>query len=214
MALRLNSALLAPILYVLYRIWCFTLSITVKGREGYLKARADGHHLVYALWHDELFPQVLVGKNGPWMTVVSQSKDGEFLTGVLERLGYTTVRGSSRRGGLTALRAAGRLMREKNLEAVLTVDGPTGPRHQVKEGVIYLAAKTPALIVPVRAYMSQAKVFNSWDRFQLPLPGSRCRVVFGEPYAVECEKLTAEVIKAEALKLEERLNALTYTGHA
>ncbi|HKI80352.1 MAG TPA: DUF374 domain-containing protein, partial [Pseudodesulfovibrio sp.] len=100
------------------------------------------------------------------VTFVSQSKDGEVIARVLEQIGHVTVRGSSTRGGVRALLQAKRIMEKQNRMAVFTVDGPKGPRHKPKDGIIFLAQRAGAKIVPLRAYPVSKKVFDkSWDHF-------------------------------------------------
>ena len=126
----------------------------------------------------------------------------------MEALGLRTARGSSSRGGVKALLQAARIMRDEHYNTCTPVDGPKGPRHQVKDGSVFLAMRTPAHIVPLRAFMEKAKVFRSWDRFQLPLPFSRVHIVFGEPYLPESTDINGETLARERQKLQERLEAL------
>lgn len=181
--MKLPPSLVAPPLYALYNAWCATLRYDVAGRDAVDALWHARTPMVFALWHDELFPLMHVRRDLEIVTVVSQSRDGEYLAQVLQRLGLRTARGSSSRGGVKALISAARQMRKEGLCGCVTLDGPRGPRHKVKPGAIFLAQRAQAPIVPMRIFMERAKVFErAWDRFQLPLPFSRVRVVFGEPY--------------------------------
>jgi lysophospholipid acyltransferase (LPLAT)-like uncharacterized protein len=207
--MKLPPALIAPVVGALYRLWCGSLRYTESNREAclpYIRAQAP---LVFALWHDELF--ALPYTRGDWsvFTVVSRSRDGEYLARLLQSLNLGTVRGSSSKGGLSVLREAVKLMQEERQHACMTVDGPRGPRHEPKDGAVYLAHHVPARIVPVRLYASKTKVFQSWDRFQLPLPFCSVRVLYGDPYAVEAPELTREVLDQERQKLKDKLELLT-----
>jgi hypothetical protein len=168
----------------------------------------QGQSIIFALWHDELFPLTYLHRNEGVVAVVSSSKDGEILARVMERLGFGTVRGSSSRKGLKALLAALKEVRTKGRHVVLTVDGPRGPRHQAKPGAVFLASKAGVPILPVRVRISRAKIFEkAWDRFQLPLPFARCEAIYGEPYQVP-EKLDASSLAAEQDRLTKKLEAL------
>lgn len=184
-----------------------TLRFTQEGlEEGELVRKAGP--LVVPFWHDELFPLIHLHRNQGVVAVVSQSRDGEFLSQVMAKFGFQLARGSSRRGGVAALIAARREMRSRNADVVVTVDGPKGPRHKVKEGAVYLASKADAPLVPLRVYMSRSFIFQkSWDKFQLPWPGARCRVVYGKPYRIP-PVMSAEETAAECLRLEAMLNTL------
>ena len=64
---------------------------------------------------------------------------------------------------------------------VFTPDGPKGPRYEVQQGAAYAALKAGVPVLPLGVGASRKMVFRSWDRFQLPLPFSEVRVVYGEP---------------------------------
>lgn len=201
-----NTERLAALTFQLYRVWARTLRYEQVG-YGPIGALRNRDRVVFALWHDELFaPSYLHRKEGI-IALVSASRDGEFLAQILERMGYNISRGSSTRSGVRALKGTIDLMEQLDKDAVVTVDGPKGPRHQVKDGVLYLAYKSGAWIVPVRVSSSMVKRFKkAWDRFQLPLPGARCRVIYGIPYKVQ--KLRSATIPEERQRLQDALHDL------
>lgn len=209
MGLRIDPVLFAPAVAAIAKVWGRTLRFSQENVEPYLQLRLRRQSVVAAFWHDELFPLIPLHRDQGVVAVVSQSRDGEFLSRVMSRFGFKLARGSSRRGGTTALVAARREMRQKGADVVFTVDGPRGPRHKVKEGAIYLASKTKAPLVPLRVFMSRRFVFRkAWDQFQLPWPGALCRVVYGEPYHVP-DDLNQESLQAECIRLERVLNSMT-----
>ena len=210
--MKIPPWLVAPLIHGLYRLWCGTLRITVSGRGPVDALSAARKPMVFCIWHDELFPLMHVRGDLRIVTLVSRSKDGEYLARLLQALGLLTARGSSSRGGVSALLQAARLMREEQYNGCLTVDGPRGPRHVAKDGAVFLAFHTPAPIVPMRASMKKAKVFRSWDRFQLPLPFSRVYVVFGDPYHISATELSPEELERERLELQNRLETLNPMG--
>lgn len=208
--MRLNPRKFSGLLAIFYRLWCRSLHFQDMGQEHLDCAAADGRRLVYAIWHDELFPLVWhASRKGLRVgAMVSQSRDGELIARIIESVGLPTIRGSSSRGGVKALVSAIRLIERQGYDVVITVDGPRGPRHVVKDGAIHLASRTGAHIMPVRVSMHRAHVFQkAWDKFQLPWPFAKCRIVFGQDYAVPRNLDEAEIVQ-ERLRLEERLAAL------
>jgi len=208
--IKINPGLVALLVTALYRMLMATVRIRIDNVEALERYWAAGTPTVVACWHNELFPLPAMSVNTRWVAIVSASKDGEYLSRVLNRLGVDTARGSSSRQGLNALKYAVRAMRQGQgrVNGCVTVDGPRGPRHKAKDGVLLLAQKAGALLVPVRVSYSRKKIFDSWDRFEVPFPFSSCRIVIGEPYAVTDEKLRGEVLAREVATLEERLHAL------
>lgn len=198
------ASLAAPLL----RFW--TCSLRCR-RVGYAQIQAlrDKEPLVFALWHDELFTPCLMHRHEGIIALVSSSRDGEFLAQIMASLGYNLARGSSSKQGLRALREALLQISSQQKDVVFTVDGPKGPRHQAKEGAIYLAHKAGLHIAPVRVYNKHKKIFHrAWDRFQLPLPGTMSTIFYGQPYKVQQKQLSSKVLQQETKRLEEKLQAL------
>jgi hypothetical protein len=211
--MKFDPLTLAPFVARLYRLWARLLRYDDPGGKwrAVRAAQAAGTPVVLALWHNELFALAGYGlyRGLSCVTVVSQSQDGEFIARVLERLGHATARGSSSRGGARALMTCIREMKRNRRIGVFTVDGPRGPRHEVKDGVIYAAHRAGALIFPLRALSQRRFVFTkSWDRFELPWPFTRCRVLVGEPYRITVKTLDAAALARERRRLKERLETL------
>ena len=141
---------------------------------------ADQRRVILAFWHDQLF-LMAKGYHGPGAQVmISASKDGELIARTMEYFGIGSVRGSSTRGGRAAFREMLELASQP-VDLVITPDGPKGPRHQVKEGVVQLARLTGRPVVPMAFACSRGYRFASWDRFLLPFPPGRGVFSFGAP---------------------------------
>lgn len=183
--------------------------------EGYEKVRhlRASRRLIVAFWHSRilLISHLYKGENA--LILVSQSKDGEIIARILQRQGHEPVRGSSSRGGLRALSGMIRKMKQSGRPAVMIPDGPRGPRHRVQPGIITLARKTGFPIVPVTYSARRRKVFNSWDRFVLPAPFTRCKVVFGDPIVIPPDIAKEEEARFAAL-LQEKLCTITTRADA
>lgn len=213
MKIRFDPVKLAPFLAGMFRCWTRSLRYDYDPKK--MQALVDMQHnrepFLLALWHNELVALTGMGLRVglPMATVVSQSKDGEIIARMLERIGHSTVRGSSSRGGVRALLGVKKLMQNENRVGVLTIDGPRGPRHEPKDGVIFLAHRAKAKILPLRAFPATKYVFEkSWDRFELPAPFTKCRLELGTPYAVEADKLTEEVLAFERERLKRKMSEL------
>ena len=182
--LKISPKVASYIMYIVYKLLGFTLRIEEINRQLVDNHDKKGQLMIFSLWHDELCPLMLVKRNLDIFTIVSPSKDGEYLSGLLERLNLHTVRGSSSRDGLKALLQSAKRMKEDKLHACITVDGPRGPRHVVKEGAVFLASLTGSLVSPVKINMKSSIKVNIWDKFQIPLPFSKVLIEFAEPYSV------------------------------
>ena len=75
----------------------------------------------------------------------------------------------------------GRALAMDGATIVITPDGPRGPCYSVAEGVTALAQVTGLPIIPASSHLPWKLQLKSWDRFQIPLPFSRCSLRFGDP---------------------------------
>src|SRR5258708_20794683 len=112
------------------------------------KENIDGQpRYILAFWHRHVLLSLESRWRKPTTAIISRSKDGEIVSGVLHLYGAETARGSSTRGGEVALREILRDIRAgKNI--AFTPDGPKGPAGIVKDGVIYVAKGSGLPIVP------------------------------------------------------------------
>lgn len=208
---KLKVSLLGFPAYCFYKLLTLTLHYTEIGREKIDALNVQGEKLIFCLWHDELFPLPNVKRQLDIVTVVSPSVDGSVLARVLEGLGLRTVRGSSTRKGMSALLGAVKLMKNENVHACITLDGPAGPRHKVKEGALFLAFHADAFIVPVRISIENGYCFNTWDKFKIPFPFSKIKVNFAPEYKFEADTLNTKNLEKERKKLQKILNTMLNT---
>lgn len=155
-----------------------TVRLQHHGRSPVGRA-AGGGGLIVAFWHRHLamIPWCRHGERVAGL--ISQHRDGDLAAVAADRLGLDSVRGSSTRGGLAALRGLLRKARE-GYDLAITPDGPKGPPGVAKPGTALLAAATGWPIVPVGIAASPCRRLRSWDRMILPLPGARVAMVYGE----------------------------------
>jgi lysophospholipid acyltransferase (LPLAT)-like uncharacterized protein len=150
-----------------------------------LDAVAKCPPVIFCLWHNRLAISMVVHRKHPrkLAALVSASKDGALLAAVLSTFAVEHVRGStSRRGPQALLELTSRAGRGYDL--AVTPDGPKGPRYVVQKGVIALAQLTGMPIVPVACHTARKICLKSWDRFQIPLPFSRCELTLNPPLLV------------------------------
>lgn len=184
-----------------------TTRVTRSGEDRYLRFRRTGTPVIFVFWHSQLLPLVYYHRGEGIVVLVSEHGDGEYITRVIEHLGYSTSRGSSTRGGTKGLKALIRAARAGH-DLAITPDGPQGPARCFKAGALLAAQLTGAPIIPVAAGASAAWHANSWDRFMVPRPLSRIRLEYGECLRVPRDA-TEEDRTRQASVLEATLDALT-----
>jgi lysophospholipid acyltransferase (LPLAT)-like uncharacterized protein len=193
----------------LMQIWARTLRYEVDDRAGVI-GRPVTENYIGSLWHNRLliFPLVLrlLLPNRHGAALISPSRDGDLLADAIRRFGYDVVRGSSSRLGasailqLTEVLASGR-------DVVITPDGPRGPAYELGPGIIFLAQKSGAAVLPMNLEFSHCWRLGSWDRFIIPRPFAKVRVLVSEPHRVGATT-TPEEFERERLALQNAMMAM------
>lgn len=145
---------------------------------------------VHALWHEHLLPLAMAHRGQGAVALVSEHRDGEILSRVLDGLDVEAARGSSTRGGEEGLREMVRAGR-RGRPLAFTPDGPRGPARRCKPGVVRAAAATGLPVVPLSAAASRSRRLASWDRFLVPAPAAEVFVSRGDPLSVPEEAASA-----------------------
>ena len=177
---RLLLAIAPSFAVVLIRILHFFLRTEIIGEENLRSFWKKDETVILSTWHDQLL-MMINAYHGPGARIlISHSKDGELIARTMEKFGQGAVRGSSSRGGRGAFRELVNLAKMP-YDIGITPDGPKGPRHKVKPGVVQLARVTGRPIVPFAFACSNGHRFKSWDRFLLPYPWGRAVYHVGKP---------------------------------
>lgn len=181
----------------------------VEGAEALEARLAAGGRVILATWHGSMLLGEGYFRRYRPTVMTSLSRDGELISRTALRLGWSTVRGSSSRGGA---RAFVQLARQLAGGAVVAhvVDGPRGPARQIKPGLLALAQRAEAAIALVSLAARPKIQVGSWDRMQIPLPFSRIwvRVVLVEPPPPELGPEALEVMRQDVEKRFERESEL------
>lgn len=211
---RWHQHAVARIIYALIRIVSVTLRYKWTDRTGLFTGNTAGP-AIYCVWHNRLplcmtayFGYIKKHNQSSGLAVmVSASKDGGFLAGILECFGIQPVRGSTSRRGHQALREL-TTWAKRGYDLAITPDGPRGPCYVVQEGIIALAQLTDMPIVPVSYNLNWKIRINSWDKFQIPLPFSRCEIIYEKPIRVPRNASESDREKFR-LQLEQALNGIS-----
>jgi lysophospholipid acyltransferase (LPLAT)-like uncharacterized protein len=168
--------------YYLIKVYSSTFRLKVENEAQWKTLLDQGTPVLLCAWHQQFFAAILHFKQyavyRPGL-MISQSRDGDLISGVANRVGWHTPRGSSSRGGKDAMTAMISHLREHGFGAHI-LDGPRGPMGGIKPGIIRMAHAAGARVVPFYVTSDNAWFFNSWDRFMLPRPFSRVCITFGK----------------------------------
>ena len=189
---------------------CKTLRWRVVGWERLESVYYAGKNPIMVFWHDRIFMASYYFRNRGIVVMTSMHRDGDYIAEVIHRLGYEASRGSSSRGSIGATRTALKaLLRGKDIG--FAIDGPRGPRYEVKRGPTYIAWKSGNPVVPFNISVVGKWKLNSWDRFQIPKPFSHARLEIGKPIYVDVN-VSKEGLAQYDKQVQETLDKLVAHG--
>ena len=146
--------------------------------------REHGTPIVFVLWHGEMLPLLWAHRHQGVAVLISEHADGELIAQIAQRLGFTTVRGSTSRGAARALIGLQRAV-ERGADLAITPDGPRGPAKSVAPGALVVAHRTGAPLIAAAARASSSWHLGSWDRFAVPRPFARIDVAYSDPIYID-----------------------------
>ncbi len=162
---------------------------------------------LYIFWHEYIPLPIYIRPNCRLTMLLSQHGDAEVLSHVAGYAGMQVVRGSTFRGGSLALRKL--LDSSPDMSLAIVPDGPRGPRRQVAQGCVYVSSRMQIPIVALGiAYERPWRVRRAWDKFAIPRPFSRCRVVVSPRIQVPTN-LSREELEQHRLWIQQQLLGLT-----
>jgi lysophospholipid acyltransferase (LPLAT)-like uncharacterized protein len=171
-----------------------------------------GRQPIFAFWHGRILAATLYFRDRGIVVITSENFDGEWIARIIRRFGYFTARGSTSRGGARALVQLRRDM-AAGQPAAFTIDGPRGPARVAQPGAVWLASATGNPILPFHIEAARAWTTKSWDRHQVPKPGSEIGIAIGEPIEI-APRADERTIEAARVHLEEVLGRLEHRARA
>jgi lysophospholipid acyltransferase (LPLAT)-like uncharacterized protein len=201
-----RTKLAGTVLYWAIRLYAVMFRVKIINESNWLDYLEQGGKVLICLWHQHLFIAVWLlprYKKYQPSIMISKSLDGDIATRIVETAGGFSVRGSSSRGGGTALKGMISRMKQYQLAAHV-LDGPRGPAGIVKDGIITLAHGADAAIVPLCVRADRAWYMKSWDRFMIPKPFA-CVTVRFYPKIILPPLKTEEAFENQRESLEKMM---------
>jgi len=149
-----------------------------------------GRPAIYVFWHEAMLMLAYTHVQDA-SPLISLGRDGEFISGVVERFGGQVIRGSTNhsgrdRGGRRALREM--IRQGKTRHIAIPVDGPVGPRRVASPGAVVLAGQTGMPLVPLGIAAGAGLLVGPEGReIVLPAPLASTWILASKPIEVPAE---------------------------
>jgi len=199
---------IAPYLaFIIIKVARLTIRFKTVGYDKIAELHKNGENIIMSFWHARFLMMPETYKGNGISLLISQHEDGQMLARAMELFGYSSIRGSTTRGGTKALREMVRAVKDGS-DIAITPDGPKGPRHVAQNGAVVLAKMTGAPMCPVTYNVSWRIEFGSWDRFIFPHMFTKGVFIWGEPIYVD-KDADKDELETKRLELENELKRIT-----
>ena len=196
------------LLFGLVYLWCMTLRSKNMNEEEENHFKNLTGPYILTLWHGRIFYLFYYLRRHPdYFLLISPSEDGDLLARLARLMGYSVIRGSTYKKAVSAARSLIKVLR-RNQRIIIIADGSRGPRCVAQPGSVQLAGITGAPIFPMTFGAKNKVVLNSWDKFVIPLPFTRCTLNFSSPISLP-PKSSEQIIEEKRLELENALNRIS-----
>lgn len=169
-------------------------------------ADTGADRFLYSVWHDSVIPPLFCAVEHNSVALISQHRDADTIEAMLKAAGMGAIRGSTTRGGATAIKKLIKLAEGKHV--VITPDGPRGPHHTMKPGIVFLASHSGRPVIPTAFTASSYWKFQgSWTSIWIPKPFSRVYYLVGKPIQIP-EEISREEMNSYTELVQEKMEEL------
>jgi len=199
------------------RLWMRTLDYQTAYYDAFVDPVAQANAtktydvMIFIFWHEYIPFQFYLRGNCNVAMLLSRHRDAQWLARANCHMGFQTIRGSTYRGALPALRQLLRQGCRTNL--AMTPDGPRGPRRRLSPGPIFLSSKLGIPLVAIGMGYDRPWRMSTWDYFAVPRPMSRARAVWSPSMKLP-PNLDREGLEHYRQHVEAVLNRLTLEAEA
>lgn len=169
-------------------------------------AETGADRYLYSVWHDSVIAPIFGASGHQSVALISQHRDADTIEAMLKAAGLGAIRGSTSRGGAAAVKKLLKLAEGKHV--VITPDGPRGPHHKMKSGIVFLASHSGRPVIPTAFTASSYWEFKgSWTSIWIPKPFCKIYFLVGHPIPVP-ENLSREELKYYTELVQEKMDDL------
>ncbi|TDO92156.1 hypothetical protein DFR79_10764 [Halanaerobium saccharolyticum] len=204
---QLKEKIVSACLYYYIDFVYQTSKIEKKGNLEYLESEYPEKFVVF-IWHGDSYCYYPFLKGKQLNIVTTKNKRGGVVSRISKHFGYDVIRLPDLAGGGNYIfQLKSQINKKNNANLVLSVDGPTGPEHEIKDFALIMALFSKRKIVPLTIKAKHSLTLkNRWDNFKIPLPFNEINIRVNDSFEVKKEDRKEEfkTLKTEIKKVMQR----------
>ncbi|CCU77882.1 conserved hypothetical protein [Halanaerobium saccharolyticum subsp. saccharolyticum DSM 6643] len=183
---QLKEKIISAVLYYYIDFVYKTSKIEKKGNLKYLESDYPDKFVLF-IWHGDSYCYYPFLKRKKLNIVTTQNKRGGVITRISNHFGYDVLRlPDTAADGNYMFQLKSQINKTNNANLVLSVDGPEGPEHQIKDFAIIMALFSDRKILPLTVDIKHSvSLKNRWDKLKIPLPFNKITINVKKPFKIE-----------------------------
>jgi len=163
-----------------------TSTVEKIGNLDYLEAEYPEKFVVF-IWHGDSYSYYPFLKGKKLNIVTTKNKRGEVISRISKYFGYDVMRlPDSAADGNYIFQLKSQINKINNANLLLSVDGPSGPEHEIKEFAMIMALFSKRKILPLNIDLKYSfSLKNRWDKLKIPLPFNKITIRINDFYEVQ-----------------------------
>ena len=183
---QIKEKIISAILYYYIDFVYKTSKIERYGNLEYLESEYPDKFILF-IWHGDSFCYYPFLKQKKLNVVTTKNKRGGVITRISHYFGYDVLRlPDLAADGNYIFQLKNKINKANNANLVLSVDGPEGPEHEIKDFAMIMALFSKRKILPLTIDVKNSvKLTSRWDNLKIPLPFNKIIINVNDYFIVE-----------------------------
>ena len=185
---QLKEKIISACLYYYIDFVYKTSKVERFGKLEYLEAEHPDKFILF-IWHGDSYCYYPFLKGKKLNIVTTKNKRGRVISRISKHFGYDVMRlPDLAADGNYIFQLKSQINKTTNANLVLSVDGPEGPEHEIKDFAFIMALFSKRKILPLNIEVKHSLTLkNRWDNLKIPLPFNQIKIKINDFFEVKRE---------------------------
>jgi hypothetical protein len=185
---QLKEKLISVCLYYYIDFVYKSSKINIIGNRDFFE-NANPEKYIFFIWHGDSYCYYPFLKGKKLNIITTINKRGGVISRISKHFGYDVIQLPDYAGkGDYIFKVKKKINKETDANLVMSVDGPSGPNHEIKDFAFIMALFSKRKIVPLNIDVKyKVELKNRWDKLKFPLPFNQITIKINDAYSLSRE---------------------------
>ncbi|MFW6028692.1 MAG: hypothetical protein ACOCRO_00415 [Halanaerobiales bacterium] len=185
---QLKEKFISAILYYYIDFVYKSSKVNIIGNKNFFE-NLNPEKYIFFIWHGDSYCYYPFLKGKRLNIVTTINKRGGVISRISKHFGYDVIQLPDYAGkGDYIFKLKKKINKETDANLVMSVDGPSGPNHEIKDFAFIMALFSKRKIVPLNIDVKyKIKLKNRWDKLKFPFPFNQITIKINDAYSLNRE---------------------------